>query len=159
MVTLECVDIEVSSGATDISWSFIAGLDSLTYVKFICEAQVNAENSPSAFVGLDSLTKIEFDKVDFSVALPSVFETIITLVEVSITNAGILNLEFIAPEIRDGILELDLTSNSINEERTDNFNGFVNLTRLILVDNGFTKLERVLFQEMQRLDTLDLSDN
>ena len=86
MVTLNCVDIQVSSGAQDITWTFVAGLSDLVSLKFIGEARVTAANSPSSFVGLDSLTKIEFDQVDFSGAATSVFEGLSGVTECVVTE-------------------------------------------------------------------------
>ena len=159
MVTLNCVDIEVSSGETDITWTFVAGLNSLVSLKFVCTSRVTADNSASSFLGLDSLTKIELNRVDLSAAATSVFQDLSGLTEVSLTDGGILDLDFIASEIRGSILILDLTSNSLNEEKTDNFDGFLNVSELVLVDNLFTRLSRQIFQHMPLLDILDLSDN
>ena len=159
IVTLNCVDIEVSSGATDITWTFVAGLDKMVSLKFVCDARVTADNSASSFTGLYSLTKIEFDQVDLSGATTSVFGNLFGLTEVSLTNGGILNLDFIASDIRGSVLLLDLTSNSLNEQKTDNFDGFSNVSELVLVDNRFTSLNRQIFQQMPLLRNLDLSDN
>lgn len=159
MVTLNCVDIQVSSGAQDITWTFVAGLSDLVSLKFIGEARVTAANSPSSFVGLDSLTKIEFDQVDFSGAATSVFEGLSGVTEVALTNGMILNLDFIASGIRGSILVLDLSSNSLNELQTDSFVGFSNVSELVLADNRFTRLNIQIFQQMPLLDILDLSDN
>ena len=156
LVTLECVDNEVSSGATDLTVSFINGLDSLVSIKFVCSAKVV---SGLVFTDLDALSKIEFDKVDFSGASSSTFGNLNKLVEVSLMNAKISNLELIPIEVRNTIVKLELTNNFINELNQNNFKGFGALTELILVNNKFTKLERTHFQETPLLDTLDLSRN
>ena len=156
LVTMECVDIEVTSGSTDIGWSFINGLDSLVSIKFVSSARFEPGY---VFNGLDALTKIEFDKVDFSVAVASAFESLDKLIEVSLTNAKISNLELIPISVRNTIVELDLTNNLMNELNLDNFKGFAALTNLVLANNRFTRLVRALFLETPLLDTLDLSGN
>ena len=156
LVTLECVDIKVSSGTKEITWSFINGLEDLVSIKFDFPATFS---SSLILYGLISLTRIEIANVDFSGAVAGSFGELVKLVDVSLSNAKISNLELIPNSVRNNIVELKLANNLLDELDTENFRGFNSLTKLDLSNNRFTKLVRTLFSEAPLLDTLDLSGN